>query len=398
MLAMLAVGAAALYPPAAAVLGLTLAVLLFFVSRADRGEAEGWGWRRRLAVLVLTGALASALFAPSALAMRPWGRLLGQSDRAVYPEIGPHGRYGPNIITPAGDLAGNARRATHAALRRGGEPLVPPAQWLVKDREALVKDMLLVVLVLGVIPLATWDARARRALALPLAGAVGFVLARAFSPYLYAPERYTIYTFSLFMLVFLPASGLALAQILAPARSATRARALGALWVGGAALALLGGRGDPWGGYAVKLDAKPPVYQFISGLPKNALVAGWPGGVIENVSYLCRRRAFVSYETHNVHHEGYVLEMRRRMDALIGALFSDDPQRLADLRDGFGVTHLIVNRDDFARPPWYFVPFPTELRRVWGQGQANGFAVENVLARAGVLRDGKLTVLDLSKL
>jgi hypothetical protein len=128
------------------------------------------------------------------------------------------------------------------------------------------------------------------------------------------------------------------------------------------------------------------------------LIAGWPGGTIENVSYTCRRRAFLTYETHNAHHEWYVLEMRRRMDALIMAFFSDDQRALVNLRDVFGVTHLIVSAEDFSRPPWYFAPFDSAINRAWRQGRERGFAVLRVLAQAAVWRDEKLTVLDLSKI
>jgi hypothetical protein len=383
-LAALVVVAMAFYPPAAAILGIALGALVFIVPRRDRGEAEGWSWRRSLAALFLVGALTSATFVPTALGARSWGRQLESKDVAVYPEFGAEGRSGINGRMP---LPGD-----------GGKLLAAPVQKLARDRTTLVMKGLSLLLMLGLIPLAKRDAGARRALALPLAAGAGYVLAVALAPYMYIPQRYLAYAVPLLVTVLLPASGAALAGIVSPPRWARHAATIGAVFAGGAALLLLGGRGGPGTGYTVKLDGDARIYKFIRGLPKDALVAGWPRGVIDNVPYACRRRAFVTYETHQVFHEGYVLEMRRRMHALIAALFSDDPRGLMELRDTFGVTHLIVDAEDFSKPPRYFAPFDTEVKRTWQRGVERGFAIESLLTKATVFREGKLTVLDLSRL
>jgi hypothetical protein len=278
-----------------------------------------------------------------------------------------------------------------------GSP-VPRMRALVGDHEPLVIDIFLFVLALGLIPLATANAGGRRALALPLATAVGYALARGLAPYLYMPQRYVAFTVPLMIAVFLPAGGATLAVVLSPARWAARSRVAGALIVVGAALLLLGGRGDEWAGYTVTLDPETRIYEFIRGLPKDALVAGWPGGVIDDIPYRCRRRAFMTFENHNVLHERYVLEMRRRMAALTAALLSDDRQELMALRDTFGVTHLIVDSEDFSAPPWYFAPFDRQIKETWRRGSERGFAVERVMTGIAVFREGKWTVLDLSRL
>lgn len=136
-LAALAVVASAFYPPAAAVLGLMLGALLFIVPRADRGDAEGWTWRRRLATLVLVGALMSALVVPIVLATHPWGRPLGPMDVLEYPEIGPEGRNRtkwPLDRMPFRDLFVEARRQVEGTLLGSGTPLVPAVRSLVESR------------------------------------------------------------------------------------------------------------------------------------------------------------------------------------------------------------------------------------------------------------------------
>jgi hypothetical protein len=268
----------------------------------------------------------------------------------------------------------------------------------VSDREVLITNVLLFVLVLGLIPLALRHAAARRALVLPLAGVVGYMLARIVAPYLQVPQRYIAYTLPLFMVVFFPASAAALAGVLSPTRWAIRARPVGGVLGAVVVLVLLGGRGNPMAGYTVALNTNTRIYEFVRGLPKDVLVAGWPGGTIDDVPYVSRRRAFITRENHMAFHEGYALKMRCRMSALITALFGDDRQKLVELRDTFGVTHLIIDADNFSSPPSYFAPFDIDVKRFWQKGRERGFAVEAVLEKATVFREGKLTVLDLSRL
>ncbi len=262
----------------------------------------------------------------------------------------------------------------------------------------MITSVLLIILGLGLVPLGRQDGAARRALVLPFAGVTGYVLATVFSPYLLVPQRYLAYTLPLFIVVFLPASGAALAGSLLSAPSAPWIRVVGVLLTAGASLVLLGGRGDPAVGYAIVVKSESKIYDFVRSLPKEALIAGWPAGVIDNVPYVCRRRAFITRENHLVFHEGYVLEMRRRMHALVAALFSDDARALLELRDTFGVTHVIVEAEYFSEPPRYFAPFDIEVARVWQTGHGRGFAAETAVATAAVFSDGTLTVVDLSKL
>ena len=103
-------------------------------------------------------------------------------------------------------------------------------------------------------------------------------------------------------------------------------------------------------------------------------------------------------ENHMAFHERYVLEMRRRMRALMAGLFGSDRQGLVELRDTFGVTHLIVNAEYFSKRPSYFAPFDAEVKRIWQKGMERGFWVQGVLAKATVFSEGKLSVLDLSRI
>jgi hypothetical protein len=404
VLAVLVVVAQAFYSVAAALLGLMLGALLFLVPQADRGDTAGWTWRRRLALLIFVGAAMGTLAAPVSIAMGRWGRLLGPGDAMRYPEIGPGGRFErPDMIAlnriSFPDFRVETRRQVDLTLQGNSRstPLIPPLRNAVRGRETIVTNVLLVTLGIGLVALASQGGATRRALVLPLAGIAGYVFATVLSPYLLVPQRYIAYTLPLAIVVFLPAGAAALAGAIG-SRFASWPRAAGALIAAAASLALLGGRGDPAAGYVLAVNPDIKVYDFMRSLPNDALIAGWPAGVIENVPYVSRRRAFLTRENHMVFHEGYVLEMRRRMNAVVAALFSSDASRLLELRDTFHVTHLIVEAEYFSQPPQYFIPFDVDVARVWQEGRERGFAVEEASANAVVFNEGHITVLDLSKL
>jgi hypothetical protein len=258
---------------------------------------------------------------------------------------------------------------------------------------------LLAYLLICAIALATQKGSARRLLALPTAGVLGYLLAQNLAPYVYLPQRYITLTLPLTLVIFLPFGTAELARLLAPVIWSERAKNFGAIFATVTIIVFFGSRGNPMTGYTVVLDSQTNIYEFIRGLPKDSIIAGWPLGVLDNIPYYCRRRAFLTYENHQALHERYVLEMGRRTHALLKALFSEDPTFLAKLHDEFGVTHLIVDSDNYIKVPKYFAPFDSEINAVWQRGATAGFAIKKVLSENTVVyREGKFTVFDLSML
>jgi hypothetical protein len=67
------------------------------------------------------------------------------------------------------------------------------------------------------------------------------------------------------------------------------------------------------------------------------------------------------------------------------------------LRDGFGVTHLLVDTHHYEKSPQYFAPF-NEWARAAFTANREDFEVPRLLESAGVYRDHTKVLLDLSKL
>jgi hypothetical protein len=156
-------------------------------------------------------------------------------------------------------------------------------------------------------------------------------------------------------------------------------------------MALLGGRDALTHGYGDR-RAYAPLLAYVRTLPKDALLAGFPTQT-DDIPLLARRRVLISREAHQVFHEGYLLEMRRRMAALVAAYYATDLGPVERLRDALGVTHLIADRQHYGdAPPRYFPPFEADMQAAWRTARVRG-AVVPTLPRA--YDDGRWLVVDL---
>jgi hypothetical protein len=89
--------------------------------------------------------------------------------------------------------------------------------------------------------------------------------------------------------------------------------------------------------------------------------------------------------------------MRRRMQALIDAYFANDAVPLRRLREEFGVTHLLVDREHYGRhPPRYFEPFDAMIAAAIGKLRAEPETLRQAPA-AEVFEAGSFLLLDLSR-
>jgi hypothetical protein len=164
-----------------------------------------------------------------------------------------------------------------------------------------------------------------------------------------------------------------------------------------ALLLLVGGRGAPNAGFRVRVDPGQEIYDAVKGLPPDALIAGWPRGLLDNIPYVTQRATLLSYETHQPYHDLYVLEMRRRMEAIIAAYWARSPEPLIELRDEFGATHLLLDlRHLREEKPLYFEPFTPAIERAFNRARSHGLEVLRQADHAAVYRDSRYLLLDLS--
>jgi hypothetical protein len=400
-LAVMAVAGALFYPMAAVIAGLCLAVMLFVPGASPEGVAANWRIGRRMVAASAVAVACVLAVSPMLLGGLRYGPRIAPDDVVRLPEAGPGGRYRGHNRPPFAGVARFSARVLEDAVPGAGRPFASRArQWLDEDvsrrRQRLLIGALLLVAGAGWIRMSAVDAAARRFLVLPVVAVLTYPMARLVFPYLYIPARYLFYSVPPVAYMVLSAGGVGLL----PSGRIDRKWAgwLGAI-PGAVALILLGGQGSPDVGIRRVEDYPAASYAAIRGLPDSALLAGWPSGMIDYAPYLTGRRALVTFESHQVFHEGYLLEMRRRTEAVVEAFYACDARPLVRLRDEFDVSHFVVDLElARTRSAEYFTPFDREIRRA-REGCA-GRELEILRRRdsAAIYEDEKVAILDLSRL
>jgi hypothetical protein len=393
------------YPVAGVIAGLGLAGLLLLPERTGC-SITGWSWRRRWVTLGSTALAAILLLLPSALETRRFGEVVRPSDIPEYPEAGPGGRYSSESRPPFGPFFAGVPRALDSALVGGADPWSPSARaWLVgtakRPRDSAhyrwVMWILLGFVIAGGALLLAREKAARRVALLGVAALLGHTLARAVVPYAYLPERYVAYPVPLLGTLTVVAC---IAGPFGPAFAAGWRRwlALGARTAYTAALLLLfAGRVGGGVGLTTNLRRELPLFDRILTLPEDALIAGWPKGLMNAVPYAGRRPALLTHETHQAFHKGYVEEMRRRMHALVDGYFATSTQPLLRLARDFGVTHLLIQKSHYRHPPGYFNPFGDYVRERVRAGRGH-YVVPELARRAAIFNKGDFVLLDLARI
>jgi hypothetical protein len=241
---------------------------------------------------------------------------------------------------------------------------------------------------------------ARRVLMFGLAAFIGYSLARLVPPYLYLPPRYANYPMPLLAVLMASTSVAGFFSLRdklgVGTKSAFRAGVtlVFCLFI----LAAIGGRGSSRAGLSFEIR-NVPLYDAIAELPADAVIAGWPFTAIENVPYVARRTAFLTFETHQTFHQRYVDTMRGRMRALIDATLATSNDPLIRLRDEHGVTHMLVYLPHLrgARLT-YFKPFDEWIARARHASAAKPLSLQDLVDNHAIYRDHSHALVDLGEL
>ena len=394
---------AALYAASGLVSGVALAIYLLLLPAPDRAGAQNWSLRRRMIVVAITALISGLMVLPTMIQTRAYGSMIHPDQITTYPEAGPGGRYSRKDRPPYRTVGAEAMGLIHKTLVGGGDPwpgMMPPTRYDHDDSVPRIPALLICVVCLGAAGatlLATRNEAVKRLLILLLAVLLIHPVAVVVAPLLHLPARYVDYPVPVLTVLLIPVGAFALGSLAsAPNRAWLRPAAILAICL--ASLLGLGGRGNPDIGYTVRVDPKNTIYRFLASLPNDAVIAGWPYGLLDNVPYLSQRRTLITFENHAVFHQEFVKEMRRRMIALIEAYFATDLPPLTRLRKDFGVTHLVLDLRHYSRPPAYFKPFGAYAAEMFRKSRQGAIEAEWQLTWAGVYREDHLAVLDLNQL
>jgi hypothetical protein len=164
-------------------------------------------------------------------------------------------------------------------------------------------------------------------------------------------------------------------------------------------LLFVGRRGSRVAGLDLRIDHETKVYTFLETLPKDALIAGWPEGIMDNVPYLAKRQAFITRELHQPFNIGFANELRTRMKAFLEAYTASDEEPVRLLRLRFGVTHVLIDRRHFAgHLPRYFAPFDEWASAAFDSGREKGYYLPRAAGSLSVFEEGPIAILDLARM
>ena len=415
LLGLVTIIGAAIYPMAGFMSGVTLFGVLFLLPRQARGSGEEWSFKKRIGVVCSVGAISLGLLLPN-LTNSDFGRALTKNDCAAIPEI--HGRLGSEwqcqpVFKPLWrELINKGRDAVSMTSR--GEPWSTTLRNLSSYhfrnkygdlvRDDLISIALWLVIVVGVAKKIIGGGRSdlSRIVVLFVVACGGYKLAQFMLPHLYFPQRYLLPIIPIFLLL-LPVAASGFFDLCRPIFSYKYqewGHTAFILTLTIFCMLFLGARKHPYyTGYDKNLTEYADYYTNINTLPKDAVIAGWPRGLIESLPIFSQRQAFLWKETHLAFNEQYVLVMRNRTHALIDAYFADSIIPLIRLRDEFGVTHLNVYLPYFKEvEPRYFSPFLKYAQLKKAAGKTKGFEVLRQIVPAAIFEVGEIITLDLGKL
>ena len=288
----LAGGSALLYPPAAV---LAVGVLLVTAVRWSRRPSLD---RRRAGAAGLAFAALCAIVLGPALLGSGSPEVLSAAQARAYPEFGPRGPL--HFFTPS--------TLEYLRQNRSGFDL-------------RVSGSILALAALGLLVLARGRARLRpEVLALPVVALGCWAVAQAVLFQLYLPHRFTYPLLAFFAI----AAGVSLR----PAWEAVvRVRPAAGAGAAGAALVALVLAVPAHGVRGSRCPGGPAV-QYLATLPKDAIVAGDPIDM-KCLPATARRAVVTSTQLAPAYEKAYFLDNRKRMFALLDAVYGADPAAIA---------------------------------------------------------------------
>ena len=406
-LAVLAVVAAMLYP-AAAVCILTILALLILLKGSHAGTLESWSMFKRMALVFVSALGVGLSVLPQLSGGHAYGTRLSIDAEREFEEWGPHGRYTPGDRGVPINLGHKILSATVSGLsslkptRERQRAPDDPELGEVPERTAIGTAMpVIVATVLGgvLILIRRRGALSPEALRCCIFAAgmlIAFSAAKILFPLLYIPSRYVaLGTIALIPAIF-PAIWALVGRSLVPSHRKYFAEPV-ALVLGIAAIVSLG-----WLDVSVKklptATGNRVLFAAIRDLPPDAVIASWPRGVASMVPLFTARSVLVFEEGHQIFHQDFLLEMRKRTRAIIAAYAATDITPVKQLRDTYRVSHILLNPRHLTRTPDYFAPFDQEMENARAAVQGQPLILAELAQSKAVFSSKDYILIDIREL
>lgn len=408
LIAWLSVLAMPLYPATSVLLYAVLALVLLFCRAEYRGSAAPWSFQKRGVVLIVTGVACGCMAIPQIWGGMRYGERLSISAESEYEEWGGNGRYTQGdrgirtgflrdvlSVTTANILA--ERISGNRRASAGEKDTLGSRLGLLPEQQRIIFFVL--TLILGIFLYLHNKNRLQgpvvRVGIFGLGIGVTYGLATVAFPLLYIPSRYTTIGITSLVSVVFPAIWTQASYIATKTFVPSVRHAFSALTCV-IVLIFLG-----W----TNLPSQPvpsaagnmPLFAHLRSLPKNIVVATWPRGIASMIPLFSARSVLVYEEGHQIFHRDFLEEMRRRTRAIIKAYSATDRVPFEELRNTYGVTHVLITKQHLSNAPTYFQPFKREMRTARANSSPSELFLHQLVKEGTVFEFANLILIDLDR-
>lgn len=144
------------------------------------------------------------------------------------------------------------------------------------------------------------------------------------------------------------------------------------------------------------------LYQFISTLPKNALIAGHPFEMSE-IPLFSKRKVFIQFELSTPFYRNYYEQIKQRTYDFFRLYYSGSFNEIKKVCIEYGIDYVLVKKEHFSRPyieknNFYIEPFNLQIRHIIENNIRNGFVLANVSADYKVYEDNDTIIFKVNEL
>ncbi len=142
------------------------------------------------------------------------------------------------------------------------------------------------------------------------------------------------------------------------------------------------------------------LYQFLSTLPKNAVIAGHPFEMSE-IPLFSKRKVFIQFELSTPFYKNYYKQVKQRTNDFFKLYYSASFNEIKELCIECGIDYVLVKKEHFSRPyiekgNFYIKPFNYQVRRIIENNIKNGFVLADIPASYKIYEDKDLIIIKVS--
>lgn len=144
------------------------------------------------------------------------------------------------------------------------------------------------------------------------------------------------------------------------------------------------------------------LYQFISTLPKNAVIAGHPFEMSE-IPLFSKRKVFIQFELSTPFYRNYYKQVKQRTYNFFRLYYSASFNEIKEVCIENGIDYVLVKKEHFSRSyieknNFYIEPFNYQVCRIIKNNIRNGFVLANFPAAYKVYEDNDFLIIKVNGL